>query len=300
MSLSLGDPPLLITGSLSKILFDMTSQSLLDIKNICCRYPNGKVVLEVADFHLDIGEVVFLLGPSGIGKSTFIEAIGLINNTGVKRENSEVSYTSSSGQRTDIFNLWQNKQEELESFRREHFSFIFQNNYLMPNLTSGENMMMTLLMKGESEDKALKKIKELMQVVKLKEDILDKSIFNVSGGQKQRLAFVRAIASPFEVLIGDEPTGNLDAITADALMKFTRDAIIASRKSAVFVSHDIQLALNYADRIYLLVPQREGDNTVGHLNSSNMLLRQSDQWCQNEKPVDNPKHFIRKIFEEIV
>lgn len=278
----------------------MKSQSLLDIKNICCRYPNGKVVLEVADFHLDVGEVVFLLGPSGIGKSTFIEAIGLINNTGVKRENAEVFYTSSSGQRTDIFNLWQNKQEELESFRREHFSFIFQNNYLMPNLTSGENMMMTLLLKGESEDKALKKIKELMQVVKLKEDILDKNIFNVSGGQKQRLAFVRAIASPFEVLIGDEPTGNLDAITADALMKFTRDAIIANRKSAVFVSHDIQLALNYADRIYLLVPQGEGDNTVGHLNASNMLIRQSDQWCQNEKPVDNPKHFIRKIFEEIV
>ncbi len=278
----------------------MKSQSLLSIKNVCCRYPNGKVVLEVADFHLDKGEVVFLLGPSGIGKSTFIEAIGLINNTGVKRENADVSYTSSSGQCTDIFNLWQNKQVELESFRREHFSFIFQNNYLMPNLTSGENMMMTLLMKGESEDNALTKIKELMQVVKLKEDILDKSIFNVSGGQKQRLAFVRAIASPFEVLIGDEPTGNLDAITADALMKFTKDAIISNRKSAVFVSHDIQLALNYADRIYLLIPKREVDNTVGHLNSSNMLIRHSDQWCQNEQPVDNPKHFIRKIFEEIV
>jgi ABC-type lipoprotein export system ATPase subunit len=278
----------------------MESQTLLDIKNIYCRYPNGKVVLEVADFHLDLGEMVFLLGPSGIGKSTFIEAIGLINNTGVKRENAKVSYTLSSGQHTDIFNLWQNKQAELESFRREHFSFIFQNNYLMPNLTSGENMMMTLLMKGESEDRALMKIKELMQVVKLKEDILDKSIFNVSGGQKQRLAFVRAIASPFEVLIGDEPTGNLDAVTADALMKFTRDAVIANRKSAVFVSHDIQLALNYADRIYLLIPKREGDNTIGQLNSSNMLVKKSEQWCQNDHPLDHPKNYVRQVFEEII
>ena len=278
----------------------MEYKSLLEIRDIYCRYPNGKVVLEVDDFYLNKGEVVFLLGPSGIGKSTFIEAIGLINNTGVKSENAKVTYTLSSGQHTDIFNLWQNKQVELESFRREHFSFIFQNNYLMPNLTSGENMMMTLLMKGESEEKALMKIKELMKVVKLKEDILDKSIFNVSGGQKQRLAFVRAIASPFDVLIGDEPTGNLDAITADALMKFTREAIISNHKSAVFVSHDIQLALNYADRIYLLIPRREDDNTIGQLNSSNMLIRHSDQWNQNEKPVPNPKNYIRQIFEEIV
>ncbi len=273
---------------------------LLHVQNVSCRYPNGKVVLDVADFSLNKGEVVFLLGPSGIGKSTFIEAIGLINNTGVKKENAKVSYFLSSGENVDIFQLWENKQAELESFRRDHFSFIFQNNYLMPNLTSGENMMMTLLMKGEEEHKALSKIKKLMQVVKLKEDILDKSIFNVSGGQKQRLAFVRAIASPFDILIGDEPTGNLDAITADALMSFTREEVVTNQKSAVFVSHDINLAMNYADRIYLLIPNRGGGEIIGQLNSLNMLIRKGDQWVQNGLSLDNPSDYVRQVFEEIV
>ncbi len=278
----------------------MAEKSLLTVQNIACRYPNGKVVLDVTDFHLNHGEVVFLLGPSGIGKSTFIEAIGLINNTAVKGENSLVSYSLSSGEPVDIFSLWKTNLSELESFRRDHFSFIFQNNYLMPNLTAGENMMMTLLMKGESEENSLSKIKELMSVVKLKEEILTKSIFNISGGQKQRLAFVRAIASPFEVLIGDEPTGNLDSLTADALMKFTRDAIVGHNKSGVFVSHDIQLALKYADRIYLLVPKRDGDDVVGQLSSDHMLKKVNNSWTKQDITIENPKDFVRQIFEEII
>ncbi|MBK8548457.1 MAG: ATP-binding cassette domain-containing protein [Saprospiraceae bacterium] len=202
--------------------------------------------------------------------------------------------------KTDLISLWKGNLETLESFRREHFSFIFQNNYLMPNLTAGENMMLTLLMKGEQEEVALKKIKNLMKVVRLSEEVIDKSIYNVSGGQKQRLAFVRAIASPYEILVGDEPTGNLDAVTAQALMKFTRNAIISNDKAGIFVSHDINLALKYADRIYIFTPKHNEEGLVGFLSSDQMLCLKKGNWTLRDRTIDNPMNYIQEAFEEII
>jgi ABC-type lipoprotein export system ATPase subunit len=275
-------------------------ETIIHVSDIFCKYPNGKMVLEVEEFKLHKGEVVFLLGPSGIGKSTFIEAIGLINNTAVARANSQIMYHLDTGEKVDIIHLWKSKKENIEKFRREHFSFIFQNNYLMPNLTAGENMMLTLLMKGDSEIKAEQKIQELMQVVRLQPDVINKSIFNVSGGQKQRLAFVRAVASPFEILIGDEPTGNLDAITAHALMAFTRNEIIKENKSGVFVSHDIHLALQYADRIYLFLPKNTENGLMGHLASSAMLQKNENRWYQGDKEISVPGNYVQNLFQEII
>ena len=273
---------------------------LISVSNLTCQYSNGKTVLEVADFELHKGEIVFLLGPSGIGKSTFIEAIGLINNTAIRNGNSFLEYRLSTGEKVDIIELWKGKKEDLERFRREHFSFIFQNNYLMPNLTAGENMMLTLLMKGESESNAENKIMELMKVVRLQPDVISKSIFNVSGGQKQRLAFVRAVASPFEILIGDEPTGNLDTITAQALMGFTKQEIIKENKSGVFVSHDINLALKYSDRIYLFIPIPTTNGFIGNLSSKSLLIKKYNHWYQGEIKLSDPLTFIQNSFEEII
>lgn len=273
---------------------------LISVSNLYCQYSNGKTVLEVADFELHKGEIVFLLGPSGIGKSTFIEALGLINHTAVKTDEASLNYHLSSGEKTDLISLWKGNLETLESFRREHFSFIFQNNYLMPNLTAGENMMLTLLMKGEQEDVALKKIKDLMKVVRLSEEVIDKSIYNVSGGQKQRLAFVRAIASPYEILVGDEPTGNLDAVTAQALMTFTRNAIISNDKAGIFVSHDINLALKYADRIYIFTPKHNEEGLTGFLSSEQMLHLNKENWMLRDRTIDNPMNYIQEAFEEII
>lgn len=273
---------------------------IIKVSNLFCKYPNGRVVLEVEDFYLCKGETVFLLGPSGIGKSTFIEAVGLINNTAQKSNTAQLIYNLSSGEKVDMIDLWHGGTEKLESFRRDHFSFIFQNNYLMPNLTAGENMMLTLLMKGENESSAAKKIHDLMEVVRLSPDVMEKNIFNVSGGQKQRLAFVRAVASPFEILIGDEPTGNLDAITAHALMEFTRNQIVKGKKSGIFVSHDINLALKYSDRVYLFVPKKTEHGSIGHLSSSSLLLNKNGLWYHKENEIKKPEEFIRNAFEEII
>jgi len=273
---------------------------ILSVKNLSCKYSNGRTVLKVEDFTLHRGEVVFLLGPSGIGKSTFIEAIGLINNTSHVDADTTVSYYLNSNEEVNIAELWNGKNEKLEAFRRDHFSFIFQNNYLMPNLTAGENMMLTLLMKGETEVSAKEKILDLLKVVHLHPDVMDKNVFNVSGGQKQRLAFVRAIASPFEILIGDEPTGNLDSVTAHALMDFTRNQIIADNKSGIFVSHDVNLALTYADRIYLFMSENKDDGILGRLNSKHLLTRSNDVWKMRNEVINQPEEYVRRAFVEII
>ena len=268
---------------------------LIKIKNLHCGYAPGKPVLYVDDLNLAENEITFMLGPSGIGKSTLIEALGLINDTILDNKSSHVLFQNDQNQYVNLNELWINNKSELETFRRNYFSFIFQNNYLMPNLSAGENMMMTLLMKGENETEAKDKILYYMDKVGLVGDLFDKKVVHLSGGQKQRLAFVRAIASPFKLLIGDEPTGNLDAMTADKLMSYATQSIRDSNRSALFVSHDINLALRYADTI-LLFKFIKKDVELGLLSDSEALKREGDKWYHTSKEVANPHQLIMEGF----
>lgn len=265
-----------------------------------CAYQLDKVVLTVKNFFLQKGEIVFLLGPSGIGKSTFIEAIGLINNTGNVEAGTKAVYLDDRSESTDLIRIWDQPLSTLENFRRDHFSFIFQNNYLMPNLTAGENMMLTLLMKGEKENQAKNTIIKYMEIVNLSKEFFDKKIYNLSGGQKQRLAFVRAIASPFEILIGDEPTGNLDAVTARSLMTFTRTSIKEKNKVGIFVSHDIQLALDFADRICLIKPLQTNSGYIGSLSDDSTLVKTDENWCLHSEDISAPYDYIYNIYQEVM
>lgn len=272
---------------------------LIKISNLTCKYKSGRDVLHVANFHLDRGELVFLLGPSGIGKSTLVEAIGLINNTAKMSDNSVLDYYDEHKVTHSLIEIWERKYTELENFRKEHFSFIFQNNYLMPNLTAGENMMLTLLMKGDTEAVAMDKIKFYMNVVNLSDEVINKQIYFLSGGQKQRLAFVRAIASPFNVLIADEPTGNLDSITASRLMEFTRKSIVKHKKSGLFVSHDINLALYYADRIYIFKPEKKGNEIMGYIDEHLSIYRSENNWYNNNGLMNDPYQTILNTYQEL-
>lgn len=276
------------------------SETIIEIKNILCSYGKNNSILHVEKFHLNRSEIVFLLGPSGIGKSTLIEAMGLINNTALKEDNcSSMNFIDSDGKSIDLIEIWKMEKNELEKFRKGHFSFIFQNNFLMPNLTAGDNMMITLLMKGESELKAREKIIHYMKVVNLDEKIFDKPIYHLSGGQKQRLAFVRAIAAPLDILIGDEPTGNLDSHTAKKLMGYTRDSLIENKKCGLFVSHDINLALEYSDRIYILKPYVKGGRIVGLVDESSVIRKSNGIWMNGSIPLSDPFKFLSNTYTEI-
>lgn len=274
------------------------ANSLIKIRNLHCGYAPGKPVLYVDELNLSQNEITFMLGPSGIGKSTLIEALGLINDTILQNVSSEVLFQNDQDQYVNLIDLWINKKSDLETFRRNYFSFIFQNNYLMPNLSAGENMMMTLLMKGETETDAKRKILYYMDKVRLDEKLFDKKVVHLSGGQKQRLAFVRAIASPFKLLIGDEPTGNLDAMTADILMGYATQSIRESRQSALFVSHDINLALKYADSI-LLFKFIKREVLMGLLSDTEVLKKVGDIWYHSGREISNPHQLIMEAFFQI-
>ncbi len=251
---------------------------LFELADLDCEYVAGQSVLNISNLTIDKGKLYFLVGPSGIGKSTFIETLGLMNMTVRKNGKSKFDFHNSDDEIIDVSDLWSQGNEQLSSFRLKYFSFIFQNTNLLPNFTAGENMIMPLLMKGESSLSEMEgEVKSLMKKIDLPEDAYDRPVTQLSGGQRQRLAFVRAFLSPFEILFGDEPTGNLDRLTANKLMSTLKDYLKSHNKTGIIVSHDIQLAADHADNIlYFSKITRSDESVYGYIDQSQILHRDTN------------------------
>lgn len=225
---------------------------------------------------LDIprGKMIFIVGVSGGGKSTLIETLGLMNHT-TRYEGlgGQVRYFPAAEPPTDLLALWSDGDDAtLSGFRQRHFSFIFQQTNLMPNFSSGDNMLITALFAGQDRQTAERKVRRLMADIDLPGRAFDAPIQELSGGQRQRLAFIRALVADFEVLFGDEPTGNLDNATARECFHLLRGEIAQSRRTAVIVSHDLAIAAEFADLIIPISLQRGKDGQLlGRLNTARVL-----------------------------
>lgn len=213
---------------------------IYSIRNMKCAYNTGSVVLHIQELEIPEGKVVFFVGPSGVGKSTILETLGLMNNTIASVD--EFRYCG-----RDLRNAFKWNDSQLSDIRNQDFSFVFQQNNLMPNFSAQENIITAALFQGESSFSASKRTAEILKRLNLPPE--DRPINQYSGGQQQRIAFARAILPKFKVLFGDEPTGNLDKISADNLMKTLVDSIHENGSTAIIVSHDITLSLKYADII---------------------------------------------------
>lgn len=226
-------------------------ESLYKISGLKCSYNLGKrIVLEIDQLEIPAGQTIFIIGVSGIGKSTILETLGMMNNTLYQPQATTLVFNDpTSGKSHNLPELWGKKDQVLSGFRNEHFSFIFQNTNLMNNLSAYENIHITQLIQGKTIHQARKKTREILEVIGLEEITENQHINTLSGGQRQRLAFSRAIAPDFSVLFGDEPTGNLDMNNAHNLMDVLKQIITEKKRSAVIVSHDIDLAVKYADMI---------------------------------------------------
>lgn len=250
---------------------------ILKIKQLECSYNSGKdITLRVQDLNFEKGQIYFIIGKSGVGKSTFIEAMGLMSDTITWAEDNTVQFykTSSNGSTVDLKALW--SSGDISKFRAENYSFIFQNNNLMENFTAGENMSFGMLLNGQTLDSARNEIFNVMESVDLPQVLYDRRITNLSGGQRQRLSFVRAITAPFNVLFCDEPTGNLDSNVANKLMNVLKNEVVKSNKTAIIVSHNIDLAIQFADYIIYI---SESDDNSGYIGQSNVITsNDSDQW----------------------
>jgi ABC-type lipoprotein export system ATPase subunit len=237
--------------------------NLFEIEHLRCSYDKhyaegrSKVVLEIEHLTLPRGKKVFIVGESGIGKSTILETLGLMNNTIVPDgEKCRFNFCHVDGTKTDLKQMWQTGSDKaLSQFRMKHYSFIFQSTNLMHNFTAYENVAFTRMLQGYSQYSCFQRTKKIMEEIGLEHVDKRRMAHELSGGQQQRLAFARAILPDFTVLFGDEPTGNLDAENAQRVMKILSaklddvEEATNGASSAIVVSHDMHLAVTFADMI---------------------------------------------------
>ncbi|MCL4238185.1 MAG: ABC transporter ATP-binding protein [Anaerolineae bacterium] len=202
--------------------------SLQNVEKIYKTKAGPLKVLKGVNLEIKEGEFVAIVGPSGSGKSTLINMI-----TGIDRPTSGEVFVA--GQR--LTNLSEN---QVAKWRGRNVGVVFQFFQLLPTLTVLENVMMPLHYTNTFRGKRKERAMELLEMVDLP-DVAHKYPSQISGGQQQRAAIARALANNPKVLVGDEPTGNLDAVSAGLVFAMFED-LVAQGTTIVMVTHDRDLA----------------------------------------------------------
>lgn len=213
------------------------SESLIQMKGIKKSYYMGTNELQVLkgiDLTINKGEYVAILGPSGSGKSTLMNIIGCID---LKTEGQYVL------SKQDIEALG---EDELAEIRNKEIGFVFQKFNLIGRYDATYNVQMPLLLKGETYDESRKHAMNYLEKVGLGDRMGHKPI-ELSGGQQQRVAIARSLVCEPNIILGDEPTGNLDTASGEEVMKIFRDLHNEGR-TVILITHDQEVA-DEADRI---------------------------------------------------
>ncbi|TSB24256.1 ABC transporter ATP-binding protein [Streptomyces benahoarensis] len=190
--------------------------------------------LDGAEFSIHPGEVVAVLGPSGSGKSTLLHCLAGI----IRPDRGTVRY----GDR----DLTAMSDAERSALRRSDFGFVFQFGQLVPELTCLENVALPLRLNGARRKEAERQAREWLERLEV-EDVHTQRPGEVSGGQGQRVAVARALATRPRVVFADEPTGALDSLNGERVMTLLTDAARETRAAVVLVTHETRVAA-YSDR----------------------------------------------------
>lgn len=211
---------------------------VLEVKNVSKKFydPAEHNVLKGISFTIDKGEFVSIMGKSGCGKSTLLYILSTMDT----EYQGEVILNN--------IPLRGLNQKQLSHVRNEHIGFVFQFHYLLPEFTVLENVMLPALKLGkyskeEIENHAMEKLK----LLDISEQALKKAT-QISGGQKQRVAIARALINEPTIIMGDEPTGNLDSKNADIVFGIFKELTHEKKQSLLIVTHDIDFA-HKTDRI---------------------------------------------------
>jgi len=218
-----------------------SAPALIALRNITKSYGEGHAAFQaLSDVELDIdqGEFVAIMGPSGSGKSTLLYMIGGLE----KPTEGKVQFGDA-----DLTTL---NDEELSQLRRTKVGFVFQFFNLIPVLTARENVAMPLILDGVRRPEALQRADEAIAQVGLKDRGTHRPA-ELSGGEQQRVALARALVTKPALILGDEPTGNLDSQSGDEVVQLLRRATDEWGRTIVIVTHDPRIAA-YADRIVFL------------------------------------------------
>lgn len=213
---------------------------ILRAEGISKTYISGQVkvsALKKCDVEIEKGEFTAIVGKSGSGKSTLLRILGTID----KPDEGKVYIADK-----EIENL---KSAELAKFRRTQIGFVYQDYSLIPEYTAYENIILPLVLDGKEAE--VDEVMELMESLRI-EYCRDKFPEQMSGGEQQRVAIARALIAHPAVVFADEPTGNLDAASAETVAKMLSFAASKYQQTIVMVTHDRQMA-EYADRILTIV-----------------------------------------------
>ena len=211
----------------------------LKLEHITRSFGKGNTKLEILkDINLTIkeGEIVALVGPSGSGKSTLLHIAGLLDTP-----------TSGTIEITEQ-NASKMKDSGRTKLRQKAIGFVYQSHLLLPDFNALENVMMPLMIAGESKKTAEKRARELLEKVGLGHRLKHRS-GQLSGGEQQRVAIARALANCPSLLLADEPTGNLDPKTADEVFNMFINIVRETGLSALLATHNPELAAKMDRRI---------------------------------------------------
>ena len=216
-------------------------QKIIELRNVWKTYQIGSQqinALKGLNFTALKGEFISIMGPSGSGKSTAMNLMGSLD-------------VPTKGQvfldNIDIATL---SESDLATIRGKKIGFVFQQFNLIPTLTAKENVMLPMIFQGVSKDIRVKKAEEILNIVELKDRMNNKPT-ELSGGQQQRVAIARSLSNNPEVILADEPTGNLDSKTGMNVMSFFLKLHEEQGKTVIVVTHDERIA-HHADRIEFL------------------------------------------------
>ncbi|MCG3180528.1 MAG: putative ABC transporter ATP-binding protein YknY [Phycisphaerae bacterium] len=210
----------------------LISEKILHIENLVKVYGSGSTAVRALDgVNLEVhsGRFVAVMGSSGSGKSTLLHMIG-----GLDRPSG--GHIHIRGQ--EITSL---SDSQLTLFRRRHLGIIFQSFNLLPMLTAEQNIALPLMLDGRPKREVRARVAELMDICRLthRADHLPDAL---SGGEQQRVAIARALMNEPALLLADEPTGNLDSSTAEAILAFLRRLVSDMNKTVVMVTHEPKAA----------------------------------------------------------
>jgi putative ABC transport system ATP-binding protein len=211
--------------------------SFITIRNLSKSFKKGpNLITPLQDLSLDVprGEFLALMGPSGSGKTTLLNLIAGIDSP------------TSGDLEVDDRDIAHLSRAQLTKWRSKHVGYIFQLYHLVPILSAFENVELPLLLTKLSRSERRVRAEAALDLVGLS-DRLDHRPTELSGGQEQRVAIARAIVHDPDLLVADEPTGDLDSESASSILKLLRDLSTDHGKTIIMVTHDPRAA-NAADR----------------------------------------------------
>ena len=234
---------------------------MVEFKNVSKIYPGGKVAVENINLRIERGEFVCFIGTSGGGKTTTLRMInGMLIPTG-----GDITVDGKNIHDIDPIEL------------RRSIGYVIQNIGLMPHMTIRDNITLVPKLLKWPKEKRDARAKELIKMVELPEEFLDRYPSELSGGQQQRIGVIRALAADQQIILMDEPFGALDPLTREALQRLVKRLQQQMGRTIIMVTHDMDEAIRLADRIVIM----DQEHIIQNASPDDVLTHPANEFVAN-------------------